>query len=358
MGKEDMLLKSYLGDARRYADLWNGALFGGRQLVKPGELEEASPVLLKEGGTFLEKRRDLVMKQSRQGQRFAVLVAENQKTVDYSMPIRVMLEEALAYYRQMKNIQKANEEADRKYRAGEGEAVYADAGERLYRFRSTDRLKPIATLVVYWGEGDWPGARNLHELVEFGGGEEPFSRQLTKLVPRYPLHFLDLSGFRHFEYFKTELGPFLELYQKRNDKEAFRKYVETHKKYWKMDRESLYVFSHLTNSRNLKELIKNEEGKKEEDSMCRAIDEWLEDVKREGKAEGRVEGKAEGRMEGKAEGKAEGKMESILTLLEDFGEIPDSLQKRIRAQKNADMLKNWLKLAARAKSIGEFSAQI
>ena len=92
--------------------------------------------------------------------------------------------------------------------------------------------------------------------------------------------------------------------------------------------------------------------------MCRAIDEWLEDVKREGKAEGRVEGKAEGRVEGKAEGKAEGKMESILTLLEDFGEIPDSLQKRIRAQKNADMLKNWLKLAARAKSIGEFSAQI
>ncbi len=45
MGKEDILLKSYLGDVRRYADLWNGALFCGEQLVKPEELEEISPVL-------------------------------------------------------------------------------------------------------------------------------------------------------------------------------------------------------------------------------------------------------------------------------------------------------------------------
>ena len=38
MGKMDVLLKSYLGDARRYADLWNGGLFCGRQIVKAEEL--------------------------------------------------------------------------------------------------------------------------------------------------------------------------------------------------------------------------------------------------------------------------------------------------------------------------------
>lgn len=345
MGKEDILLKSYLGDARRYADLWNGALFGGRQLVRPEGLEEASPVLLKERETFLEKRRDLVMKQNREGQRFAVLVAENQKTVDYSMAIRVMLEEALAYYSQVKSIRKANEEADRKCRERKSRKVYADAGERLYMFRKTDKLKPIATLVVYWGEGEWTGARSLHDIVDFGGEKDPFSDRLKKLVPEYPLHFLDLNAFRHFEYFKTELGPFLELYQKRNDKEGFRKYVEAHKKSWKMDRESLYVFSHMTNSRNLKELMKKEE-EEEENKMCKAIDGWIEDVK------------AEGKTEGKMEGKTEGKTESILTLLEDFGEISDDLQKRIKAQKDAGVLKNWLKLAARAKSIEDFSSHM
>ena len=43
MGKMDVLLKSYLGDARRYADLWNGGLFCGRQIVKAEELEEIPP---------------------------------------------------------------------------------------------------------------------------------------------------------------------------------------------------------------------------------------------------------------------------------------------------------------------------
>ena len=31
MGKKDILLKSYLEDARRYADLWNGGVFCGRR---------------------------------------------------------------------------------------------------------------------------------------------------------------------------------------------------------------------------------------------------------------------------------------------------------------------------------------
>ena len=111
-----------------------------------------------------------------------------------------------------------------------------------------------------------------------------------------------------------------------------------------MDKETLYVFSHLTNSKNLKELIKSEQEKKEgEKGMCKAIDGWIEDVKEEG------------RIEGKMEGKIEGKRESVLTLLESFGEISDSLQKKIAEQTNALVLVGWIKLAAKAKSIEEFS---
>ncbi len=343
MGKEDILLKSYLGDVRRYADLWNGALFCGEQLVKPEELEEISPVLLKGGGIFLEKRRDLVMKQNRDGQYFAILVVENQKNIDYSMPVRIALEEALAYHCQIKEIRKTNEKADKEYQEGKSQKVYADAGERLYMFRKEDKLKPVATMIVYWGEKAWQGPKSLHDLIDFGR-EEPFNKQLRKLIPEYPLHFLDLNYFQHFEYFKTELRPFLELYKKRNNKEEFQKYVQENKKYWKMDKETLYVFSHLTNSKNLKELIKSEQEKKEgEKGMCKAIDGWIEDVKEEG------------RIEGKMEGKIEGKRESVLTLLESFGEISDGLRKKIAEQTNALVLVGWIKLAAKAKSIEEFS---
>ena len=114
MGKKDILLKSYLEDARRYADLWNGGVFCGRQMVKAEELEIISPVFSKAGGDIaLEKTCDLVMRQDGGGQRFTMLVVENQETVDYGMPVRVMLEEALEYSRQLGRIMRENERRDK-----------------------------------------------------------------------------------------------------------------------------------------------------------------------------------------------------------------------------------------------------
>ena len=45
MGEKDIRLKVYLSDEDRYADLWNGSMFQDREVVKPQELEEISPVL-------------------------------------------------------------------------------------------------------------------------------------------------------------------------------------------------------------------------------------------------------------------------------------------------------------------------
>ncbi len=39
MGKRDLDLKSYLSDKRRYADIYNGSMFHGGQLLKPEELD-------------------------------------------------------------------------------------------------------------------------------------------------------------------------------------------------------------------------------------------------------------------------------------------------------------------------------
>ena len=66
MGKEDIKLKAYLEDARRYADLWNGSVFNGEQMLRTEELQIVSPVLTKAYGEIvLEKTRDLVMMQSK-----------------------------------------------------------------------------------------------------------------------------------------------------------------------------------------------------------------------------------------------------------------------------------------------------
>ena len=62
----------------------------------------------------------------------------------------------------------------------------------------------------------------------------------------------------------------------------------------------------------------------------------------------------EGYDEGKIDGVKTGKADAILELLEDHGEIPQEIRDRIYAEKKLDVLKQWLKLAARATSLEEF----
>lgn len=243
---------------------------------------------------------------------------------------------------------KENENADKELRQ-EGSKkdsrplVYRDAGERLYKIRKNDRLYPVMTLVVYWGEKEWEGPRSPHDMIDFAAENREMEEEFRKLVPEYPLHFLDLSTFEHFEYFKTELRPLLELFKRRDSKEKFVKYIEENESDWKMNDESWFMLSQLTHSKTLKSLIKEksqearmnqEEGESEGKSMLKALDDWEKDAR--------------------AEGKVEGKAESIIGFLEDYGEIPVNLKEEIFNQKDLEIMQRWVKLAARAGSIQNF----
>lgn len=156
MGKEDICLRNYLSDPRRYADLWNGGLFEGQQLVRAEELAPIDTIQTKaDREHMVERMRDAVMKQTKDGSRYVLWALENQKTVDYSMPARIMLQEALEYNGQIREMKRKNR---LKYCAkNENKSEEADrltAGEYLYGVRKSDRLHPVVTLVVYWGEED------------------------------------------------------------------------------------------------------------------------------------------------------------------------------------------------------------
>lgn len=62
------------------------------------------------------------------------------------------------------------------------------------------------------------------------------------------------------------------------------------------------------------------------------------------------------REDGRNEGLLQAKQEDILELLEDFGEIPESLSMKICEETNLDTLKRWHKLAAKTDSIEQFVA--
>ena len=64
------------------------------------------------------------------------------------------------------------------------------------------------------------------------------------------------------------------------------------------------------------------------------------------------------RDEGKQLGIMTGKMEDILELLEDKGEVPEKVKTEIFAETDLEVLKKWLRLAAKSETIEEFCKEI
>lgn len=61
---------------------------------------------------------------------------------------------------------------------------------------------------------------------------------------------------------------------------------------------------------------------------------------------------------GKQIGIINGKIESVLELLEDKGEVPEKVKTEIFAETDLEVLKKWLRLAAKSETIEEFCKEI
>lgn len=298
MGKRDLDLKSYLSDRRRYADLYNGSIFQGGQLLKAEELEPVETVATKIGKEGeIERTSDIIMRQKTTGDLFALWILENQETIDYSMPVRVMLKEALEYDRQVKELKRANAAEYKKGRDKDG-IFFLTAGEYLYKVRKEDRIYPVNTLIVYWGREPWDGPKSLHDFLDFGNKDIRIKRELKKLVPEYPLHILDLNAAADYSKFRTELRTVFELYRCRNDKKEFGKYVKMHEECRHLDEESIRMIGRFTNAEEL--LLRADKKSREEKDMDVGTAIW--DIREEGVQEGISRGISQGINQGISQG--------------------------------------------------------
>lgn len=298
MGKKDITLKDYFADRNRYADLLNGSLFNGQQIIKSEELQDTDTVQSKsDNHAILERINDIAMKQTNNGNTFAVWFIANQEKVDYSMPVRVMLQEALAYDRQLKEIKKRNQDHAKKQSAQKKDTgkcqipVFADSGEFLSGIKKEDRLYPVVTLIVYWGEEIWQGAKSLHDILHFGE-DKILSDAFKSLVPEYPLYFLNLSEVHDYQNFHSEIRTLFELYDRRNDKEKFHEYLKHDEHCKRIDAETAWALSVLLHTEKLGNETLQEEGGVLD--MCKAINDLIADGITEGKAIGMAEGQSKG----------------------------------------------------------------
>ena len=294
MGVMDITQKEFFTDDERFADFVNAVYFGGRRVVKLEELKDVPETARKaDGEAVLERTCDVIKKCTKDGAIFAVYIMENQKMVDYRMPVRVMMEESLRYDSQTKQIAKKNREQVKNLKDTES----MNDGEFLYGFRKTDRLTPIYTMVVYWGDGEWDGATSLRELVEVPMEDEQLREVMLEMLPDYKIRVYDLNKEKDFSAFQTNLRTVFEFYARHDNGSAMKEYMEEHREEVEaLDKESRFFLSKMLKDRDLTKLLKHKEKKnrkKEETSMCKAIDELREMSRQEGIEQGRAEREAE-----------------------------------------------------------------
>ena len=164
MGKADVAVKIWLSDNERFADLFNGTIFGGEKIILPDELEDLdreTDILItdKKGKSRdLRRHRDLV-KRWRKKVDLAVLACENQDRIHYAMPVRGMFQDGLFYtdqirdlWRQRKKTEKTREGNKETSKSGNfrTETKHLTAEEYLSRFAKTDKIYPILNLIFYY----------------------------------------------------------------------------------------------------------------------------------------------------------------------------------------------------------------
>ncbi|MDE5782132.1 MAG: Rpn family recombination-promoting nuclease/putative transposase [Lachnospiraceae bacterium] len=271
MGRNDISLKAYLSNKRRFADLFNCTLMGGSQVIDPNRLENSPTVMsVSDENGFMERINDISMRYRFGNSSLALITLENQEYIDYAMPLRVMLQQALAYDRQLKEIKSQNKNH-----------TLQGSGEFLSKVKKADKILPVVILVAYWGEDEWDGAKSIHDMMDF----EPQTEMLRQFVPEYKINFVNLKEYKDSENFKTELRMFSGLYFCKNSKfckkrrRKMSKYIESHKECVNIDSDTFWAIANISDIGCLKGLEKYKE--KEEIDMCKAFEEnWLDGLEK------------------------------------------------------------------------------
>ena len=341
----DAVLKHYWNGNEEFADLFNAVLFGGRKIIKPGELETADT----EQTMVLKHRKDvesvkaardvikICKKSTVYGVQLVLLGLEAQEHVHYAMPLRVMGYDYVSYKKQYDG-------NARKYRAGKGKAengwtgndkagidgiegdraendkadVRLSEDEFLSRMKKEDRFTPVITVVIYYGEKLWDGATSLHEMLDIPPEVEPYVNDYRMILVEARSNNLKFHNMNNQDLF--QLFAIL-LDQSRPAKEA-RKQAVTYAREHDVDETVLMTVAGAAHCRMDEDVLK-QEGRTNMWSV-------FEEVAKEGEERGEARGIAKGEARGIAKGKAAG----IIDTCHELGIPDEDILSRLQSKLN------------------------
>ena len=167
MAKEKDISEKTLEDCNDvFADIVNNVIFGGRKVVQPEALTNATVTSqMKLDGKLHEQERDVAKYWNDRKIRLCLLGLENMTQMEHDMVLRVFSYDGASYREQV--------------------------NDRISARRVGQKPRPVypaITVVLYFGQNHWTAPRSLRECMQV---ELP--PELTALVPDYQLHIVELA---------------------------------------------------------------------------------------------------------------------------------------------------------------------
>ncbi len=278
MKTKDVTTKAYLEEPTRFADAFNYYLFDGEQVIDAESLRVKDPeeLIFVGKGRAYQKFRDIlkscIIKQDDENT-YVLLGIENQSDIHYAMPVRNLLYDALNYSGQVGR----QGEENRKNK------VRLSSEEFLSDFRKNDKLMPVITLVIYWGDKKWDAPRRLSDMFS------PVDPRIQQFINDYKINLIIPYEIDDFKKFSTELGDVLEIIKRQKEENLVDSLIREKGLEWTMSRTGVDVINEFTKSN-----ISIESQKGDQINMCRAFEVLEERGMEKGIEQGIEQGMSQG----------------------------------------------------------------
>ena len=201
---------------------------------------------------------------------FVMLGLEGQERIHYAMPMRVMGYDYGTYKKQY-------EDNAAKYKNAKG----MTEDEFLSKMKKTDKLIPVITIVVYYGEKAWDGAISLHGMLNI-------PKEMLPFVNDYKMHLVEArkNDLKLHNVNNKDLFNLLEILLDKNNKlSVTRKKAINYAREHKVEKSVIMTVAGAANCK----MDYNRMLKKGDADMCTVFEETRKEGVAEGEAKGIIE---------------------------------------------------------------------
>lgn len=241
-----------------FADIFNGIVFHGEQVIRPENLKPrpTEAIVQSENSSLKGMLRDVCKEDTRSGVDYIILGTENQSGVDYTMPQRVMGLDYASYEEEIRRLMRANVKAGYK------------AGSR--RIRKGQKISPAVTLVLNYGK-KWDGPLCLKDMLKLPDGKY---ETLLPFIQDYRINLVNLADLTEEDArkFRSDFRFLVKYMIREADEDSLRELFEDDNDIIEHPRETLLAMAAITKDDRFLEISEDVE-ERSDVSMCFILDE-------------------------------------------------------------------------------------